>query len=79
MPSVLDATVVIQMVHFLCAYWILSKFFLKPAYALVMKIDAERAALKYAALKEQEDLVSQRQEKAVELAALQHELIRSAI
>jgi heme A synthase len=74
MPSVLDATVVIQMVHFLCAYWILSKFFLKPAYALVMKIDAERAALKNAAVQEQEDLVLQRQQKTAELTAFQQEL-----
>jgi len=79
MPSVLDATVVIQMVHFLCAYWILSKFFLKPAYALVMKIDAERAALKHAAIQEQEELTTQRQEKIAELTAIQNELQDTAV
>jgi hypothetical protein len=78
MPSVLDATLVIQMVHFLCAYWILSKFFLKPAYAYVMKIDTERATLKNAAVQQQEELNQQRQEKVAELTVLQHELLRSA-
>ncbi len=43
-----------------------------------MKIDSERAALKNAAVQQQEELNTQRQEKAAELAALQDELIRSA-
>lgn len=78
MPSVLDATLVIQIVHFLCAYWILSKLFLKPAYALVKKIDAERAALKNAAIQQQEELATQRQEKIAELTEFQQELLLSA-
>jgi hypothetical protein len=79
MPSVLDATLVIQIVHFLCAYWILSKLFLKPAYALVMKIDAERAALKNAAILQQEELATQRGKKVAELTEFQHELQDTAL
>ncbi len=52
--------------------------FLKPAYALVMKIDAERNGLKNAALGNQKKLDTLHQEKIAELTALQLELARSA-
>lgn len=78
MHSVLDATVIIQILNFVCAYWILSKIFLKPAYAVITKIDQERAALKREAQEVQEMLAFEREKKTYELTVHQQELVRAA-
>ena len=77
MPSLVDATVVIQMIHVVCAYWILSTIFLRPAFELVMKINRERALLKRASDDLQHALMIERQEKAAELTHLQEALVRA--
>ncbi|MBY0110299.1 MAG: hypothetical protein K2X90_04265 [Candidatus Babeliaceae bacterium] len=62
------------MIHFLCAYWILSKIFLRPAYALVIKTDAERTALKKAAMQKQHELIFEKQQKVMELTQFQQKI-----
>lgn len=78
MHSVLDATVIIQILNFVCAYWILSRIFLKPAYVVIMKIDQERAALKREAQTVYDMLAFEKEKKMYELTVRQQELVRAA-
>ena len=57
MASLLDFTLIVQLVHFLIAYWILTKLFLAPAYAFIMGKRQENELIE-SGIKEQETLIA---------------------
>jgi hypothetical protein len=75
MSSFLDATLVIQLVHFGCAYWILSHFFLRPAYAHIMGKETEKKRLVALVHKDKQELLAQRRIKMAELTQIQKMLV----
>lgn len=75
MASLLDLTLVVQIVHFVAAYWILSKLFLKPAYAHIMKIENARKELQNSIVAMQSDLLNQRKNNTEALSTAQRELV----
>ncbi len=79
MSSLLDLTLVVQLVHFACAYWILSKVFFKPAYRHSMKIRNDQKMLLQRVAKQEEALKIERSEKSAFFQTIQKEIRTSEL
>ena len=75
MATFIDGTLILQVINFMIAYWILATFFLRPAYAHLMRIKHERGRLAQET-KSLERATQQLKVHAVgELQAAQRELV----
>jgi len=74
MSSLLDLTLVVQLVNFACAYWILSKFFLRPAYSHLKHIQLEKKQMQQIIQGNEHELSHERQSKKILFADMQQEL-----